>query len=108
MIVASVSAGCKKLSHLGIHMAVGIAVVLVDDLFDGLAAHLAGIADRHELHVLLAQHPPQVKFPAGPEADGAHHDSLAGRDRAILSERPGRDDGWQEARSPGRGCRFES
>ena len=102
-----VRAGGEELAHLGIHLAVGVAVVLVDHLLDGLAAHLPGVADRDELDVLLAEHPVQVELAAGPDADAAEHDALAGRDRAAAAQCGGGDDRRHAAGRAGRGRRLE-
>ncbi len=57
-----VGSGREEFAHFRIHLAVGAAVVLVDDLLDCLATNLASVADRHELNVLLAEHPLQVEL----------------------------------------------
>ena len=100
--------GREELAHLRIHLAVGVAVMLVDDLLDGLAAYLARVADRDELHVLLPEHPVQVELAAAAEADAPEHDALARCDRAASPERGCRDNRRHEAGRAGRSHRLET
>ena len=80
----------EELLHVDVLRAVGVAVVLVHDALDRVAALLAHVADGHELDVLLRQHPvAQVAGTAAAEADGAHHDAVGRRHFAVQPERGG-------------------
>jgi len=52
----------EELAHVRVHLAIAVAVLLVDQFLDMLAPHLPHVADGHELDVLLRQHPAQIEL----------------------------------------------
>jgi len=82
----------KELAEIGVERAVGVAVLGVHHLLDRLAPTFLGIAHRDELHVFLREHPLEHPGAAAANANPAEHNALAGRHRAVSSQRGGGDD----------------
>ncbi len=107
--IASMSGrSARNCARLGIHLAVVVAVVLVDDLLDGLATVLAEVADGDELDVLVAEDPVQVMAAAAVDADAAADDALAGGHRAVAPQGGGGHNRGHHQRGAGRGRRLET
>src|SRR5208282_5591377 len=62
-----------------------------------------GVTDRHELDVLLAEHPLQIELAAATDSNRTHHDAFAGSRRTIAAQSPGGDDGRRQAKGSRRG-----
>jgi len=83
----------QKFAQVDVLGAVLAAVARIHQALNVFAARFPDVADRHEVHILLAEHPVQDACAAAADADGAHHDALAGGDSTVLAQRCGRDDG---------------
>ena len=83
---ASISLRSSSSRKSRIHAAVLVAVFFIDHFLDGDAASLLDVAHRHELHVLLLEEAAQVVGSPVADADSAHHDPLAGGDRAVPAQ----------------------
>ncbi len=76
----------EQLQHVTIHHAVLVGVLGVRHLLDGLAPTGLHVANRHELHVGLAQHAAQHVPPPRADPNRAQDDPLAGSNRAVAAQ----------------------
>ena len=88
----------EQLAEVAILCAVVVAVMLVGNFLDRIAANLFHVAHGQELNVLLLQEAAEIVRAPVADADAAHRDALARRDVAVEPECRAR-----QNRKPGRG-----
>ena len=76
----------KKLAHVRIHRAVLVIVKLIHEIFHGKPLLLLNIADRQDLHVIVADHPLKVVKTPAVDADARGSDALRRRHRPIPAQ----------------------
>src|SRR5687767_8889236 len=84
----------QNLLHIPDSLAITIAVMLVDHLFDRLAAAVLHIANGDELHVRLRKKTTEHITAAAADADSSHHNPLTGSDPAVTSQDRAGKDHW--------------